>query len=371
LVRAPLKNIFGFSRGDSVSESNEREVEYLQKEKALKKLFLGSIFIPVLIFILIVPSEDGKQTSPVDLAVLSTADKTDLTEILHLKDEFGDKVWPGLGRMDIPIILYNERYEFLVGQANPPPPWQVVKGDSFLGRAYHRRPAENPQAFAVAVGTRWAASGGTLELMNRKIPFRLSREFHAVIVLHEVFHAFQAARAPQHFTVAVSVYKFEGRYPYEDPEFSSAWNSEGAALAGALAAKDESTISGLVQKFLDIRKARRRQIDLDSELISYEQELEWLEGLSKYAEIRFFEFAASRANEAAYANYRSGHPFWPMDLARLRRNLGGQEGDLRFYLSGVAQAMLLDRLDPRWKDGAFEESANLDDRLRAAVFPID
>jgi len=305
----------------------------------------------------------------VDLEVLSTVDKTELVEILRLKNEFGDQVWPGLSRTDIPIILYNERYEFLVGQKEPPSPWQAVKGDSFLGRSYHRRPAENPQAFAVAVGARWAGSGGTLELMNRRVPFRLSLEFHVVVVLHEVFHAFQAIRAPQHFARARSVYESENKYPYEDPPFSAAWNREGEALADALAVREKAAISGLVQKFLDIREARRRQIDLDPELIAYENELEWLEGLSKYAEVRFYELAASRASEAAYANYRSGHPFWPADLARLRRNLGGQGGDLRFYLSGVAQAMLLDRLRPGWKARAFEEKANLEDCLRAAVFP--
>jgi hypothetical protein len=314
-------------------------------------------------------SSDGDQNSSLDLAALSNVDKAELVEVLRLKTELGDQVWPGLSRIDIPVILYNERSEFLVGKAKPPSPWQVVKGDSFLGRPYYRRPAENPQAFAVAVGTLWAGSGGTLELMNRKIPFRLSREFHVVIILHEVFHAFQATLAPQRFAKAMGVYKSEGKYPYKDPPFSAAWNSEGEALADALKATEEAAVYGLAQKFLDIRDARRRQIALDQELISYERELEWLEGLAKYAEVRFYELASSRASEEAYANYRSGHPFWPADLARLRRNLGLQEGDLRFYLSGLAQARLLDRLCPGWKSKGFEDKVNLEDSLRAAILP--
>ena len=301
--------------------------------------------------------------------MLSTADKTELAEIFRLKTELGDQVWPGLSRIDVPLILYNERYEFLVGEAKPPSPWQAVRGDDFLGRSYFRRPAENPQSFAVAVGTRWAGRIGTLELMNSKIPFRLSREFHVVLMLHEVFHAFQATLAPQRFAKATSVYKSEEKYPYKDPQFSSAWNSEGEALADGLKATDEAAICGLAQKFLDIRDVRRRQISLDPELNSYERELEWLEGLAKYAEVRFYELAASRARETAYTNYRSGHPFWPADLARLRRNLGLQEGDLRFYLSGAAQAMLLDRLRPGWKAKAFENGINLEDSLRAAILP--
>lgn len=313
--------------------------------------------------------ESGDQTSLLNSEMLSPADKAELAEILRLKTDLGDEVWPGLSRLDIPLVLYNERYEFLVGEANPASAWEAVAGDNFQGVPYFRRPAENPQSFAVAVGTRWAGSIASLELMNNQIPFRLSREFHVVLALHEVFHAFQAALAPQCFARAMSLYKSEERYPYQDPQFSSAWNSEGEALADALMTTEEVAISGLVKRFLGAREARRTQVALNPELISYERELEWLEGLAKYAEVQFYRLAASRANEAAYANYRSGHPFWPADLARLRRNLGGQKGDLRFYLSGAAQAMLLDRLSPGWKANAFGEKSNLEDFLRAAVNP--
>jgi hypothetical protein len=310
---------------------------------------------------------NGDQAIPLDLEVLNPADKADLAEIMRLKTELGDQVWPGLSRLDIPLILYNERFEFLVGEEKPPSPWEAVSGDDFQGRLYFRRPAENPQSFAVAVGTRWAGSIGTLELMNSQVPFRLSREFHAVTMLHEVFHALQATLAPQHFAMAMSVYRSEDQYPYQDAQFSTAWNNEGEALAGALGATEGVAVSGLVKKFLAIREARRTRVVLDPELISYECELEWLEGLAKYAEVEFFKLAASRAAEAAFASYRSGHPFWPADLARLRRNLGGQKGDLRFYLSGAAQAMLLDRLSPGWKAKALEKGANLEDLLRGAI----
>jgi len=205
--------------------------------------------------------------------------------------------------------------------------------------------------------------------MNSQVPFPLGREFHVAIALHEVFHAFQATLAPQPFASAMGVYKSEEKYPYQDPEFSSAWNSEGEALADALVATEKEAVSGLVKKFLDVREARRTQIMLNPGLIFYERELEWLEGLAKYAEVQFYKLAASRASEAAYANYRSGHPFWPADLARLRRSLGGQKGDLRFYLSGAAQALLLDRLLPDWKYKPISELTDLEDCLRASLVP--
>jgi hypothetical protein len=57
-------------------------------------------------------------TSP----VLTARDKDLLAEALRLKSALGDEVWPGLGAEAIPVILYNDAYEFLTGMQDPPPP---------------------------------------------------------------------------------------------------------------------------------------------------------------------------------------------------------------------------------------------------------
>src|SRR5690606_23762584 len=52
---------------------------------------------------------------PETLDRLSPVDKAGLRETLHLKETLGDAVWPGWGAADIPVILWNSEYEFLVG----------------------------------------------------------------------------------------------------------------------------------------------------------------------------------------------------------------------------------------------------------------
>jgi hypothetical protein len=47
--------------------------------------------------------------------------------------------------------------------------------------------------------------------------------------------------------------------------------------------------------------------------------------------------------------------------------MAGDEGDGRFYYSGMAQAFLLDQLMPGWKARAFDEGVWLDDLLAEAV----
>lgn len=307
------------------------------------------------------------QNSALDSPLLSADDKAQLSETLRLQRALGDQVWPGLGRASIPVILYNGRYEFLIGKADPPPPWAVVESDNFSGEKYYRRDASNPQAFAVQVGDRWAGSMSTLEWMNRKSPLKLSRDFHVVVVLHEMFHVYQATQSSERFKQAMRVYAAEARYPSKDAEFAAAWDREGYLLATALKARDDAGIRRAVRDFLQARDARRARATLSSDLLAYERELEWLEGLAKYAEIRFYELASSYGGDPAYSSYRPGLPYWQTNFVLLERQMARQDGDLRFYLSGMAQARLLDGLSPGWKEKAMRSGVYLEDILRASV----
>jgi len=57
---------------------------------------------------------------------LSDLEKARLSEVLHLRRTLGEAVWPGWGQADIPLIVYNEQYAFLLGYADPPAGWKKV-----------------------------------------------------------------------------------------------------------------------------------------------------------------------------------------------------------------------------------------------------
>lgn len=299
--------------------------------------------------------------------LLSAADKSEIDEALRLQASLGDRVWPGFGHSKIPIILYNDKYEFLTRATSPPAPWTAVEGDSFRSRPYYRRVAGKPQAFAVPMGATWAGSMSTLERMNVKMPLKITPDYHVVMILHEMFHAFQASQSPARFAGSLAVYSAEDRYHKHDAAFAAAWNTEGSLLAAGLKADDDAQARLGVRQFLQARDARRAQASLSQELTAYEKELEWLEGLAKYVEIRFYELAASSGSDPSFAAYKPGLPYWRMDLMRLEKAMGQQAGDLRFYLSGMAQARLLDRLSPGWQARAMGDEVCLEDLLRAAV----
>jgi hypothetical protein len=319
--------------------------------------------------------------------VLSESDKNQLAEALRIKRAFGETIWPGLADAVIPFLIYNEEWQFLIGHPHPPASWKKAGGDVFEGQPYFMKPAEGNQAFAVKVGDLWAGSLDGLESMNREMEKQVKERFqdrevtpamlqmflqtpgqHVAALLHEAFHAFQAMSFPRRFEQALSAYTFEEDYPHHNRAFVEAWNEEGLLLGRAYAERDGDAMKSLVRQFLDLREKRRRSAGLPPQMLAFERDLEWLEGLGKYAEIRFAELAYREAQDKDRAKgYRVAFNRARVDMQSRLTRLGEQSGDLRFYLSGAVQAMLLDRLLPEWKTEFEQVSPSLEELLARAV----
>jgi len=306
-----------------------------------------------------------------------------------MKRELGDRVWPGFAAAPIPAILYNERFEFVVGVEAPPEEWERVPPEpgAPAGPLVFRRPAEKSEGFAVRLGNAWAGSLGTYDRVNRigveamrsQLPpesrdrirddlVTVAPDLHAVALLHEMFHAFQATRAPARFDRAMRTYADEARYPFDDEAFAAAWDRESSFLAEALRSReDREACARLGREFLEARAARRAAAALGKGPLDFEREIEWLEGLGKYVELRFHALAAEEKIRSDAIEFRPGLAHWSMEFARLDGHLGKAKGDFRFYLSGMAIAHLLDCFAPGWKSRALDDGIYLDDLLREAL----
>ena len=315
---------------------------------------------------------------------LTEEGKNGMRLVIRMKETWGDDVWPGFKNADLPILLFTDSWSFLIGHPEPPESWEPVRGDIFDGRTYHFQAAENSQAFAVQVGDLWAGSLNTLDSINESMKAQLRERFppekltpafeknflfspamHAAALLHELFHAWQATLSPDRFERIQSLYVHEENYPYLNVEFVQDWNREGTLLLSALKEQDQEKLRNIVVEFLDLRDYRRQKVHLGPELLDFERELEWLEGLGKYAEIRFAELL-SRSDDPEHKAYVIAYNRLRYDFNFRLQNAGGQKGDLRFYLTGSAMALLLDRLLPEWKDGFLTSGKSLEEQLRLA-----
>ena len=357
----------------------------------------------------------GLPQGSISLETLSESDKVRLAEALHLRQSLGESVWTGWGQADIPVILYNENYAFLVGYPQPPPgwvkvpagiqrgsAWDPVPGDSFEQQTYYRQrlPGSGitPEAFTVLVGDHWVSSLQILDwakislvqtirqdlpaFLRPIFPYRLflgqlieGSDQYISLMEHEAFHAFQGSLAAGKFSAAENASsQYASQYSWEDAFLQADWQQELELLADALQSSDDGAASEIVRRFLDTRSARRGARQIAPQLAAYEQQREWLEGLARYAELEIWRQADSGkyvpiASTEALADFKAYAGFakrWSQEINQMKR-MADDEGDGRFYYSGMAQAFLLDRLLPGWKVRAFEDGVWLEDLLAEAV----
>ena len=346
---------------------------------------------------------------------LSNSDKTRLAELFHLRQTLGDSVWPGWGQAQIPIILHNEEYAFLIGYPQPPAgwikvpagtqlggPWETVAEDQFLGAPYYRQLLLNanstPQSFTVLVGEQWTASLETTDWMKISLvqpirddlpyllrpifPYRLyigqlvsGSDQYISLIGHETFHAYEGMVAPDKLMAAeLANNKYESQYPWQDASLQADWQKELNLLSDALQTTSKDQAAQLAQRFLEQRKVRRENAGLSSNLIAYEMQREWEEGLARYTELEIWRQAATEdytpipetSSLVDFKQYKSFASRWSHEIQQITL-MTGVEGDGRFYYTGMAQAFLLDRLMPNWKSKTFQDGIWLEDLLAEAT----
>lgn len=334
-----------------------------------------------------------------EVAALEGSDRILLEEADHLRRSLGDHVWPGWDTLDIPLVVYNEAYVFLLGMDEPAAGWKRVprtgvEGGSWNrmeGKDYFRQPLPDngptPQAFIVQIGERYAASMTTREWTGVKMVRQIRKElpdflgpvfpyglilsqfnsdWYVSALLHESFHVLQAIAAKGKVNSAETATSLEREYPWDDPDFRSAWLEERRMLSEAVQTEDSAKLAELARRWLAHRKERRQ--NLDEQLVRYEQQREWLEGLAKYAELMIGKLAAESdeyepvpqtAEVSDFNRYEGAANHWQREVGQLQSDL--QFDATIFYYSGWAQAVLLDRLRPGWKVNAMQPDTFLED----------
>jgi hypothetical protein len=381
-----------------------------QRKRACLLIPLGLLLFIIILISASALSNLGLPQPSTTVDQLSVIEKARLSEVLHLRKSLGDATWPGWSQADIPLIVYNEKYAFLLGYPDPPAgwkkvptleqrggAWEEVPGDQFEDQQYYRTqitdPNKTPQAFTVLVGERWVASFMTREysqvtfyksfrqglppFVATLVPARLAwslllgkTETHIAAFEHESFHAFEGMLAPSLLDESESMYDIEATYPYDKIE--NAWYQEMDALLKAAQAKTDAEATDFARQFLQLRSTRRAR--LSAAQVEWERLREWEEGLAKYAELEITRQAAlsttympleSLSQDKDFHNYRGQRSYWAEQLKEAANS--NISGDTRFYYSGNAIAVVLDRLMPGWKPRALPSGEYLDVLLQDAL----
>lgn len=390
------------------------------KKKGLNRFALfGIVFLAGLCLIAIAVNVITNKTYLSQSTItdrLSEIDKARIAEVFHLRIVLGDQVLPGWAEAEIPVIAFNQNYIFLVGYQNPAAgwrkvhpnkflggPWEAVPEDEFFGETYYRQklpsPGEHSENFTVQVGDRWVASLMSLDWMRSSLAHEIRSDLPDILkplvpyglvvnllvpssdryitgVLHEAIHAYQGIRArPRLISAETASGKFSGQYPWITQSFQDDWQIELDILQDAMRASSQEETALLASAFLDQRMERRQKSALSADLIDYERQREWVEGIAMYGE-RMTPLIAAQSGtyqslpemqqDQEFRHYRDAQQKFDQEISQISR-MAGDDGDGRFYYSGFAQAVILDRLAPGWKARLFEDHVWLEDLLAEAL----
>jgi len=347
---------------------------------------------------------------------LTQPEKDLLIESIHLRQTIGNEVLPGWGQANIPVILYNEAYAFAVSAEAQPPDgwvtvrkdeqlgaaWEVVPEDDFQGKSYYRLALSSgitPQAFTVKIGETYAATLTTYEYFPIRMremirsdlpdflrpifPYRIATgmlvngsDQYVTLILHEAAHAYQGITAPERLLAGEKAnYDLEQVYPWENDSLREDWQVELDLLASAVRAETEEETRQLALEFLRVRQSRRQSAGLSPALIEFERHREWVEGIGRYAELSVYRLGQASSgyvsheeilDDPGFHQYEKYEQRWNREVDQIGRM--ARDGDeSRFYYTGMAQAVLLDRLNPAWKDRLFDPGVWLEDLLAEAL----
>lgn len=262
----------------------------------------------------------------------------------------GDRLWPGFRPWEDPVLYTGLGGGVLLNWSGGPPP-----GFDEMERLE---------------GATWSASPDFAALMTRPTAFTsldssYSLPVATALAVHEHFHAHQRTAVRRGDAFGRGERPADVRYyPALDANNGSLLELEGRLLQEALRAQSDVATAERVAEFLSVRDRRRSELDSVSAL--WERGAERNEGLADYVALRALRWIAESdyggwgAAAAAEIERRLSR------LARLSEVVGSSLRRV-FYVTGSAQALLLDRLTPGWKERMVVEGGTPEALLAGAV----
>lgn len=348
-------------------------------------------------------SADAVPDSTLGVSPLLIAAASDVWGVIAKPD---NPVWPGWNASDTPLLLYLPgREDLLINHPKPPEGFRPYPDAAHFPGArivVRRGPTligfDGQNTSMDVAGTRTLVVADPLSNLRQRVAGMITDprpatektrtlEFESLtqdpydqlaLVVHEAFHVYQNRVAPDRGGNEM----FLLRYPVLSVDNNVGFGLEAEALAQALDARDDRSFRAAAVRWLAVRLDRRAK--LPARAIEYENGTEFNEGLAKYTEYRLFQVLEGRtpAPGLTVAQGFTGYRDLSRQRARLvrdmKKSLRGEvninndpfgTAPLRFrlYYSGMAIAVMLDRLSPTWKRDLLAADTSLTALARDAL----
>ena len=298
---------------------------------------------------------------------LPADDGVRIAEFYRLAPTIEDGIWPGWSRVPDPLLLVTAENEFLTHHPSPPTEFKA-DGDGFFVR---------PRQFPVHLEATFPAFGppAVIVIGEPKSTASKTSTPWVIVVMHEHFHQLQDA-APGYFQAVdglglshgdeSGMWMLEYPFPYKKAEIVQSFGRLRDGLLAALTETDPAKFRKDAEEYVAMRRKFFAQLSADDhKYLSFQL---WQEGMARYTQIMAAEAAAKYQPTAAFAGLEDYEPFSAygararaetleelkkVDMAKAQRGA--------IYPFGAVEGMLLDRINPGWKDEYFKRLLSTDD----------
>jgi hypothetical protein len=296
---------------------------------------------------------------------LPSTDRIRVGEFYRLAAAVQDEIWPGWSTLPAPLLLVTPDTEFLTHHPSPPKEMKKIADDLYA----------RPRQFPVTLQATFPAFGPPAVMVVGQPAHTESKTSTAwlFMAMHEHFHQLQNGQ-PGYFDAVEALGLSHGDksgmwmlnypFPYEKSEVAQAFNRLRDLLLSALHEPDTQAFDQLAKQYFEQRKKFFALLSEDDrKYLSFQL---WQEGIARYTEIKAAEAAAHYRPTAEYAGLSDYEPF--SDYAAKKR--ASTLDELRrvdlpswkrtaVYSFGASEGLLLDRINPRWKEEYFHHMLSM------------
>ncbi len=303
------------------------------------------------------------QTLPEQLPI---EDAVRIHEFYRLAYQIQDQIWPDWSHTPLPLLLVTPETEFLTHWAEPPQDFKKV-GDDFYAR---------PRTFPTSFLATFPAFGlpSVIVIGEPQNTESKTSTPWLITVMHEHFHQLQNSQ-PGYFQAvealglsrgdATGMWMLNYPFPYEDPKVARSFAHLRDLLLTTVNETNNRKFAKLAARYVRARKKFFAQLSPDDhKYLGFQL---WQEGIARYTQVKAAEAAAKYQPAPEYAALKDYEPFDSYagraraeTLSELRRIDLARSKRVVVYSFGAAEGLLLDKLNPGWKDEYFKHMLSMD-----------
>jgi hypothetical protein len=317
-----------------------------------------------LLLVLLVAAMAAAQSSAVP--EMPATDAVRLREFYSVMPTISSKVWPGWEKTPAPLLLVTKDTEFLTHHPAPPKDFTRIETDLY----------ERSRQFPTQLLATFPAFGPLSVIVIGEPENTLAKTSTPwlITLMHEHFHQLQDGQ-PNIFSAMndlglargdnTGMWMLNYAFPYEDAEVAKEYSRLRDMLLATLEETDSRKFQKAAQSYVAMRKAFFAKLSRDD--AKYLNFQIWKEGVARYIQILCAEEAAKLQPSSEYqklSDYESFESYSKRarkeTLDELRKSDLAKSHRVAVYAFGAGEAMLLDRMNPKWREGYFEHLFTLE-----------